>query len=119
MVVFCALATGSRQDFISTPSTNTEHVPHSPAPQPSLLPVRLRSSRMKSSRRWCGLAARETLRPLIVALNCRSGIRRLQFGAEHRRVGAGAPRGVDQATQHKTAHHFAAILLTGTRSDKR
>src|SRR5262249_37295021 len=114
MVVFCALATGNRQDFINAPSTNTEQLPHSPAPQPSLLPVRLRSSRMKSSRRWCGLAARETLRPLIVALNCRSGIGRLQLRAEHRRIGAGAPRGVDQATQHKTAHYFATILLPAT-----
>ena len=63
----CALATGIRHDFISTPSTNTEQVPHSPAPQPSLVPVRLRSSRRKSSSRWCGLALRATLRPLTVA----------------------------------------------------
>ena len=35
-----ACSTGVRQLFTSSPFTSTEHAPHSPSPQPSLVPVR-------------------------------------------------------------------------------
>ena len=45
------LATGIKQLLTSFPLTKTEQVPHSPAPQPSLVPVRSRSSLKKSNKR--------------------------------------------------------------------
>src|ERR1700676_4131354 len=49
-----AWSTGTMQLFTSSPSKRTEHEPHSPSPQPSLVPVRRKSSRSTSSRRFIG-----------------------------------------------------------------
>src|SRR5215470_434876 len=119
MVVPFALATGTRHDFTSTPSTNTEQVPHSPAPQPSLLPVRPRSSRRKSSRRRYGLALRAILRPLTVASIRSSSIGRLQPRHESADLAAGRAGRRDQAANDKAAHHLAAILLARARGYQR
>src|SRR5262245_16082348 len=109
-----ALATGTRQDLRSTPSTNTEQVPHSPAPQPSLVPVWPRSSRRKSSSRRCGFTLRETLRPLMAASMRKSGMGGLQLGRQRIDVSAGAPHRLEEAARYKPAHHLAAILLART-----
>src|SRR5215207_5035477 len=111
----CALPTGRRQDLTRTPSTNTEQVPHSPAPQPSLVPVRCRSSRRKSSSRRCGAAFRLILRPLTVASICRSGITFLQ--GRNERVGV-APRvfgGFEKSPHDEPLQHAAAVGLAATR----
>src|ERR1700741_3778299 len=77
MVLPASLATGNRHDFTSARSTKIEHVPHSPAPQPSLVPVMFRSSRRKSSARCDGLICLTTLRPFTVASIERSAMRDL------------------------------------------
>src|SRR5271154_754016 len=59
-----ACSTGTRQLFTSWPSINTEHAPHSPSPQPSLVPVRPHCSRSTSSRRSIGYALRWCATPL-------------------------------------------------------
>ena len=48
---------GTRQELTSSPFMRTEQEPHSPSPQPSLAPVRWRSSRRTSSRRFMGGAS--------------------------------------------------------------
>src|ERR1035438_7268685 len=47
-----ACSTGTRQLFTNSPFMRTEHEPHSPSPHPSLVPVRCRSSRRTSRRRF-------------------------------------------------------------------
>src|SRR6202043_2166767 len=59
IVVICApeaCNTGIRQLLTKTPSTNTEHEPHSPSPQPSLVPVNPICTRNTSSNRSMGKA---------------------------------------------------------------
>ena len=58
--------TGTRQLSTTSPSTRTEHAPHSPSPQPSFDPVRPRSRRRTSSRRRPPGTATSTARPLTV-----------------------------------------------------
>src|ERR1041385_1726241 len=50
-------ATGTRQLLTSRPSIRTLHAPHSPSPQPSLVPVRFNCARNTSSRRSMGKAS--------------------------------------------------------------
>ena len=45
------IATASKHALISSPFTSTLHAPHTPTLQPSLVPVRLRSSRSRWIRR--------------------------------------------------------------------
>src|SRR5512136_1658883 len=59
------------------------------------------------------------VRPLIVALNCRSGIGRPKFGCERSRIGARTPSRIDQASKHESAHHLATVVLPRARGDKR
>ena len=75
MLAPCAFAAGIRHDFTSRPPTNTEHVPHSPAPHPSFVPVSCSSSRKTSSKRRPGSTRRETGRPLTSRVSSSSGIR--------------------------------------------
>src|ERR1051325_5632954 len=58
---------GVTQDFTATPSTCTVQTPHWAIPQPNLVPVRLRTSRITQSRGISG-SARSTVcfLPLIV-----------------------------------------------------
>src|SRR5262245_28315535 len=58
---------GIRQEFTSLSSTMTEQAPHSPSPQPSLVPVSLRSSRSTSSKRFMG--GTSTLRAMPLTSN--------------------------------------------------
>jgi len=46
-----AFAAGTRQLLTNFPLIKTEHVPHSPAPHPSLVPVKSKSSLRKSNNR--------------------------------------------------------------------
>ena len=59
-----ACTAGTRQLFTSAPSISTAHAPHSPSPQPSLVPVRPSSSRSTSSRRAIGYASKAAALPL-------------------------------------------------------
>src|ERR1035438_2681823 len=61
-----ACNTGTRQLFTNSPFMRTEQEPHSPSPQPSLVPVRCRSSRSTSSRRFIGGAWTSQPLPLMV-----------------------------------------------------
>src|ERR1700736_5055968 len=66
IVVICApeaCSAGIRQLLTKTPSTNTEHEPHSPSPQPSLVPVNPSCSRNTSSNRSMGKARTVTAFP--------------------------------------------------------
>src|SRR5258706_12913948 len=109
------LATGSRQDFTSTPSTNTEQVPHSPAPQPSLVPVMCRSSRRKSSTRCDGLACLVTLRPFTVTAMVRSAMGNLLRDIAGHRVGAGLLDGFRQPPRQESGRHQLSVFLPGSR----
>src|SRR5260370_38559360 len=91
------LATGSRHDFTKTPSTKTEQVPHSPAPQPSLVPVILRSSRRKSSTRWDELARLAPRRPFTDASTVRSAMRNFLRDVTGIRAGACLRGGLREA----------------------
>ena len=64
-----ACSTGTRQLFTSSPFMRTEQEPHSPSPQPSLVPVRCRSSRSTSSRRFMGGACTVRCSPFTVKSN--------------------------------------------------
>src|SRR5215471_13022029 len=59
--------TGTRQELTTSPSRIIEQAPHSPSPQPSFVPVSLRSSRITSSSRFIG--ATSTRRTLPLTLN--------------------------------------------------
>src|SRR5215471_2332807 len=59
--------TGTRQELTTSPSRIIEQAPHSPSPQPSFVPVCLRSSRITSSSRFIG--ATSTRRTLPLTLN--------------------------------------------------
>src|ERR1700704_3239663 len=66
MVVMCvpeACSTGIKQLLTKTPSTNTEHEPHSPSPQPSLVPVNPSGNRNTSSSRSMAKARTVTALP--------------------------------------------------------
>src|SRR5438105_925419 len=65
-VVPCTWSEGTRQELTSSPSNRTEQEPHSPSPQPSLVPVRYRCSRSRSSRRVMGGASTVIWLPLRV-----------------------------------------------------
>src|SRR5215475_5618582 len=54
----------------SNPSMITAQAPHSPSPHPSLVPVRLRSSRNTSSRRFIGAADNVWFLPLTTNETC-------------------------------------------------
>src|SRR5580658_1985575 len=71
-----ACNTGTRQLFTSSPFMRTEQEPHSPSPQPSLVPVKCRSSRSTSSRRFIGGAL--TVRDSPLTLNLIAGHRWLK-----------------------------------------
>src|SRR5258708_38516921 len=59
-------ATGTRQLLTTSPSIKTEHAPHSPSPQPSLVPVNFNCSRNTSSSRSSGYASSVLPIPLTV-----------------------------------------------------
>ena len=62
-----ACAAGTMQESTATPSISTVHAPHSPSPQPSLVPVRPQSSRNTSRSRFIGCAVTLRERPLTVS----------------------------------------------------
>src|SRR3979409_939519 len=105
------LATGSRHDCTSPPSTNTEQVPHSPAPQPSLVPVMCKSSRRKSSTRCDGLACLETRRPFTVAAMVRSAMGNLLGDIAGHRVGARLLDGLGQTAGQESGRHQLSVFL--------
>src|ERR1700738_4630512 len=66
IVVICApeaCSAGIKQLLTKTPSTNTEHEPHSPSPQPSLVPVNPSCNRNTSSSRSMAKARTVTVLP--------------------------------------------------------
>src|SRR3989339_1139392 len=58
-----------RQELTAFPSTNTRQDPHSPSPQPSLVPLRPRSPRMNSSSVLEESRSRSIFTPLTVHLS--------------------------------------------------
>ena len=68
--IFTPSASGAstRQEQTSRPSIMTLQAPQSPEPQPSLLPVRPRSSRSTSSRVWPGSQRNSVGSPLMVVV---------------------------------------------------
>ena len=53
-VALLAWRAGIRQELASSPLKRMAQAPHSPSPQPSFVPVRWRSSRRTSRRRFMG-----------------------------------------------------------------
>src|SRR5271168_4257706 len=82
MVAPSACSAGTRQLFTRTPSSSMEQAPHSPSPQPSLVPVRPGCSRRTSSRRAMGKVSSVNGWPLMTQCNwilrAASGMRGLQ-----------------------------------------
>ena len=69
-----ACTAGTRQEFTGTPSMSTVHAPHSPSPQPSLVPVTPQSSRSTSSRRFMGGTRTRRRFPLTVKSSVRTAL---------------------------------------------
>src|SRR2546428_12940455 len=91
-----ACSAGTRQLFTRSPFTITEHAPHSPSPQPSLTPVRWRSSRRISSSRAIAYVSTSWGSPFTRnRTRTRSGIEHFHqiFGQERDMV-YGTPNGV-------------------------
>src|SRR5580704_7481579 len=115
---------GTRQLFTSAPFTSTAQAPHSPSPQPSLVPVSLRCSRSASSRRSIGNASNSAAFPLtwqwMRTGRARSGMRAPDHGGEHfgcernapdidaGGVGDGVGDGGRSAVERKFANAFRA-----------
>ena len=70
MLLPAAWMAGTRQEVTSRPSMMTEQAPHSPSPQPSLVPVRRRSFRMMSISRVIGSTSAERSSPFTVSSMC-------------------------------------------------
>ena len=116
----CPAAT--RHELTTSPSSITVHAPHSPSPQPSLVPVRRRSSRKRSSRRFHGEAS--TTRSVAVDLDRdlhdRLHASRTGFGRERQRIERAAERVLDgiRDRRGRTIHRNLADALRAARSER-